>query len=67
MSTISKAVNDTEGIVSLKRPAEQADINDGDAKKSCPEVERVKKRKIALVLAYSGQGYLGLQRLVFCF
>jgi hypothetical protein len=31
-------------------------------KKQCIEPDRVKRRKVALLLAYSGQGYLGMQR-----
>ncbi|XP_075222481.1 pseudouridine synthase 1 [Lycorma delicatula] len=63
MSTVSKVESiQTENLTSLKRPAEETDLNDTDAKKPCPEVERIRKRKVAVVLSYSGQGYLGLQR-----
>lgn len=40
------------------------DFDTPDSKKQCTEPDRVKKRKVALLLAYSGQGYLGMQRLV---
>ncbi|XP_023723376.1 tRNA pseudouridine synthase A isoform X2 [Cryptotermes secundus] len=45
---------------SKKRPLQ--DIDTTDSKKQCTEPDRVKKRKVALLLAYSGQGYLGMQR-----
>jgi hypothetical protein len=48
---------------SKKRPLQDFDTT--DSKKQCTESDRVKKRKVALLLAYSGQGYLGMQRLVF--
>jgi hypothetical protein len=47
---------------SRKRPLQ--DLDTTDSKKHCTEPDRVKKRKVALLLAYSGQGYLGMQRLV---
>jgi hypothetical protein len=47
---------------SRKRPLQDFDTT--DSKKQCTEPDRVKKRKVALLLAYSGQGYLGMQRLV---
>jgi hypothetical protein len=48
---------------SKKRPL-QEDSDNTDLKKQCIEPDRVKRRKVALLLAYSGQGYLGMQRLV---
>jgi hypothetical protein len=50
---------------SKKRPL-QDDYDNTESKKKCIESDRVKRRKFALLLAYSGQGYLGMQRLVFC-
>jgi hypothetical protein len=47
---------------SKKRPLQ--DLDTTDSKKQCTEADRVKRRKVALLLAYSGQGYLGMQRLV---
>jgi hypothetical protein len=47
-----------------KRPL-QDDYDNTESKKKCTESDRVKRRKFALLLAYSGQGYLGMQRLVF--
>jgi len=49
---------------SKKRPL-QDDCDSTESKKKCTESDRVKRRKFALLLAYSGQGYLGMQRLVF--
>jgi hypothetical protein len=49
---------------SKKRPL-QDDYDNTESKKKCTESDRVKRRKFALLLAYSGQGYLGMQRLVF--
>jgi hypothetical protein len=46
-----------------KRPL-QDDYDNTESKKKCTESDRVKRRKFALLLAYSGQGYLGMQRLV---
>jgi hypothetical protein len=60
MCDASSAVN-SEGD-SKKRPLQDSDRT--DSKKQCREPDRVKKRKVALLLAYSGQGYLGMQRLV---
>jgi hypothetical protein len=48
---------------SKKRPL-QDDYDTTESKKNCVESDRVKRRKFALLLAYSGQGYLGMQRLV---
>jgi len=48
---------------SKKRPL-QDDCDNTESKKKCTESDRVKRRKFALLLAYSGQGYLGMQRLV---
>jgi hypothetical protein len=46
---------------SKKRPLQEESEN---SKKQCIEPDRVRRRKVALLLAYSGQGYLGMQRLV---
>lgn len=46
---------------SKKRPL-QDDYDTTESKKNCVESDRVKRRKFALLLAYSGQGYLGMQR-----
>jgi hypothetical protein len=46
-----------------KRPLQEESENT-DSKKQCIEPDRVRRRKVALLLAYSGQGYLGMQRLV---
>ncbi|PSN34496.1 tRNA pseudouridine synthase A [Blattella germanica] len=43
-----------------KRPHEECDTT--DAKKQRVESDRIKRKKVALLLAYSGQGYLGMQR-----
>lgn len=40
----------------------QDDCDNTESKKKCTESDRVKRRKFALLLAYSGQGYLGMQR-----
>lgn len=58
MCDASSAVS-SEGD-SKKRPLQDFDTT--DSKKQCRESDRVKKRKVALLLAYSGQGYLGMQR-----
>ncbi|XP_021918024.1 tRNA pseudouridine synthase A, mitochondrial isoform X2 [Zootermopsis nevadensis] len=46
---------------SKKRPL-QEDSDNTDLKKQCVEPDRVKRRKVALLFGYSGQGYLGMQR-----
>ncbi|XP_014241162.1 tRNA pseudouridine synthase A [Cimex lectularius] len=45
----------------LKRVSEYS-LDDSEAKKAKPDFQRVKKWKYAVLLSYSGQGYLGLQR-----
>jgi hypothetical protein len=47
-----------------KKRTLQDDHDSAESKKQCIESDRVKRRKFALLLAYSGQGYLGMQRLV---
>ncbi|KAJ4448987.1 hypothetical protein ANN_00379 [Periplaneta americana] len=44
-----------------KRPL-QEDADGTDSKKLRIETDRVKRKKVALLLAYSGLGYLGMQR-----
>ena len=51
----------TEGT--KKRPLEE-DTDTVDAKKQRVDTDRIKRKKVALLLAYSGQGYLGMQRFV---
>jgi len=60
----SVAVLQPDPVISLKRPAEngsEAD-NESDNKRVKPDFLRVKRRKFAMLICYSGQGYLGLQR-----
>uniref|UniRef100_A0A0A9W1T9 Pseudouridylate synthase 1 homolog n=1 Tax=Lygus hesperus TaxID=30085 RepID=A0A0A9W1T9_LYGHE len=46
-----------------KRPHEDGDTQeDVQGKKPRPEFQRIKRRKYAVLICYSGQGYLGLQR-----
>nr|CAD7260205.1 unnamed protein product [Timema shepardi] len=48
--------------IDKKRPlVEESQIGE-EAKRARVEIERVKKRKVAMLLCYSGQGYLGMQR-----
>lgn len=60
-TTVSPA---TEPNHCLKRELNETALNENVSaeKRVCKEVERVKKKKIAMLLSYSGQGYLGLQR-----
>ncbi|RZF40218.1 hypothetical protein LSTR_LSTR011992 [Laodelphax striatellus] len=65
MSSVPQVEHFAETLINLKRKVEQtsnAVEEKPDAKRICTEMERVKRKKVALVLAYSGQGYLGLQR-----
>nr|CAD7588232.1 unnamed protein product [Timema genevievae] len=48
--------------IDKKRPlVDESQIGE-EAKRARVEIERVKKRKVAMLLCYSGQGYLGMQR-----
>ncbi|XP_022185219.1 tRNA pseudouridine synthase A isoform X2 [Nilaparvata lugens] len=66
MSSVPEVEHFADTLISLKRKVEQTPTNTveekQEAKRICTETERVKRKKVALVLAYSGQGYLGLQR-----
>jgi hypothetical protein len=58
---------DAPSAVSNEADCKKRSLQDFDtlySKKQCTEPDKVKKRKVALLLAYSGQGYLGMQRLV---
>jgi hypothetical protein len=50
----------SDPIINQKHPLSEDDENIA-TKKLCIE-PRVKRKKCAILLAYSGQGYLGLQR-----
>jgi hypothetical protein len=58
MCDASPAINNGDN---KKRPL-QEDSDNKHSKKHHVEPDRVKRRKVALLLAYSGQGYLGMQR-----
>lgn len=63
-SKIKMSVTATEKV-DLKRPSSEnvEDCPDLAAKKaSVVKEEKVKRRKIAMLISYLGQGYLGLQR-----
>lgn len=60
-TTVSPVTIETKH--SLKRELNDTEINeDVTAEKQACKEERIKKRKIAMLLSYCGQGYLGLQR-----
>uniref|UniRef100_A0A1B6CAY7 Pseudouridylate synthase 1 homolog n=2 Tax=Clastoptera arizonana TaxID=38151 RepID=A0A1B6CAY7_9HEMI len=47
---------------SLKRLHEECSGINQTTKKACLEVDKIRKKKIAMLVVYSGLGYLGLQR-----
>jgi len=51
----------SDPIISQKHPLSEDDSKSVVTKKQCIE-PRVKRKKCAILMAYSGQGYLGLQR-----
>lgn len=63
-------MNDTSVVVPVlatetrKRPL-VSDTEEPSAKKTIVECDKIKRRKFALLLSYSGQGYLGMQRYVY--
>lgn len=57
---MSEAVGSPSEDCKKKRPLEEETVI--DAKKQRIETDRIKRKKVALLLAYSGQGYLGMQR-----
>lgn len=64
-SKLKMSATATEEKVDLKRPSSETveDCPDLVAKKaSIVKEEKVKRRKIAMLISYLGQGYLGLQR-----
>lgn len=51
----------SDPIITQKHPLSEDDADSIVSKKQCIE-PRIKRKKCAILLAYSGQGYLGLQR-----
>ncbi|KAJ9591469.1 hypothetical protein L9F63_002075 [Diploptera punctata] len=58
---MSEVIN-TPSEDSKKRPLEEEETKVVDVKKQRVETDRIKRKKVALLLSYSGQGYLGMQR-----
>ena len=63
MNTTVSNLTTTAKKHGLKRELNETEVNEDAAaeKRVCKE-ERVKRRKFAMLLAYCGQGYFGLQR-----
>lgn len=62
MMSLVEELNITTNV-NLKRLQEHEDNESvSDAKKVCVDFDRSRKKKIAMLVVYSGQGYLGLQR-----
>ena len=57
---MDSSIKTQEKVESLKRPLE--DKEDEAVKAKCLKVDRIKRRKVVLLIAYCGQGYLGMQR-----
>lgn len=58
---MDSSIETQKKVESLKRPHEDKDEEQAVEEK-CLKIDRVKRRKVALLMAYSGQGYLGMQR-----